>query len=132
MRDEPEASNGLRSWLTLWGRFKRCTGFDATWYRFGVVGRSSFIRDNLQWARDVTRTRVETRKRGLDECRPVEAKGRRFAKQDYGRAREQVVATKEELEGAFSGGERYLAGTGKAVSCWGEVGGNCVQMVEKL
>ena len=43
----------------------------------GVVGRSSFIRDNLQWDRDVTRTRVETR-RGLDEGRSVEAKGGRL------------------------------------------------------
>ena len=34
-----------------------------------------------------------------------------------------MVATKEELEGAFLGGEKYLAGTGKAVSCLGEVGG---------
>ena len=64
--EEPVAGNALRSCLTLWGRFKRCGGFDATWDLFGVVGRSSFTRDNLQWARDVTRTRVETRRR-LDE-----------------------------------------------------------------
>ena len=44
----------------------------------------------------------------------------------------KVVATKEELEGTFLGGERYLASNDKAVSCWGEVGGTCVQMVEKL
>ena len=29
----------------------------------------------------------------------------------------KVVATKEELEGPFLGGERYLASNGKAVSC---------------
>ena len=43
-----------------------------------------------------------------------------------------VVATKEELEGAFLEGGGYLASNGKAVSCWGEEGGTCVQMVERL
>ena len=42
------------------------------------------------------------------------------------------MATKQELEGAFLEGERYLASNGKAVSCWGEEGGTCVQIVEKL
>ena len=43
------------------------------------------------------------------------------------------MATKQELEGGvLQEGERYLASNGKAVSCWGEAGGTCVQIVEKL
>ena len=34
------------------------------------------------------------------------------------------MATKQELEGAFLEGERYLASNGKAVSCWGGEGRN--------
>ena len=64
--------------------------------------------------------------------RSVEAKGGGLQSKIRVEQGSKVVATKEELEGAFLGKERYLASTGKAVSCWGEVGGNCVQMVEKL
>ena len=66
---------------------------------------------------------METRNRGLDEGRSVEAKGGGFQSKIGVEQGSKVVATKEELEGAFLGRETYLAGTGKAVSCWGEVGG---------
>ena len=62
---------------------------------------------------------METRKRGLDECRLVEAKGGSLQSKIRVEQGSKVVVT-------------YLAGTGKAVSCLGEVGRTCVQMVEKL
>ena len=63
------------------------------------MGRSSFIWDKLQWTRSVSRTRAETRRRRLDECRSFEANGGGLQSKTRVEQGSKVVATKEELEG---------------------------------